>query len=101
MRGGSFNVSPDEQASTRFISLIFVLSFFGWAGLARLIRGEVLSLREREFMLAAKVIGVPTRQVLFKELLPNLVAPIVDLGLAVAAGLRRSRRRVCRSSASV
>ena len=54
-----------------------MLSFFGWAGLARIIRGEVLSLREREFVLAAKAIGVPTRQVLFKELLPNLVAPIV------------------------
>jgi ABC-type dipeptide/oligopeptide/nickel transport system permease subunit len=76
-RGGSFNLSPQEQASTRFYVLIFVLSFFGWAGLARIIRGEVLSLREREFVLAAKAIGVPTRQVLFKELLPNLVAPIV------------------------
>jgi ABC-type dipeptide/oligopeptide/nickel transport system permease subunit len=77
MRGGSFNLSPEERASTRFFVLIFVLSFFGWAGLARIIRGEVLSLREREFVLAAKAIGVPTRQVLFKELLPNLVAPIV------------------------
>ncbi|MEV8372442.1 ABC transporter permease [Kribbella sp. NPDC056861] len=77
LRGGSFNLSPSEQASTRFFVLIFVLSFFGWAGLARIIRGEVLSLREREFVLAAKAIGVPTRQVLFKELLPNLVAPIV------------------------
>ncbi|WP_020387629.1 ABC transporter permease [Kribbella catacumbae] len=77
LRGGSFNLSPSEQASTRFLVLIFVLSFFGWAGLARIIRGEVLSLREREFVLAAKAIGVPTHQVLFKELLPNLVAPIV------------------------
>jgi ABC-type dipeptide/oligopeptide/nickel transport system permease subunit len=77
MRGGSFNLSPEQQASTRFYVLIFVLSFFGWAGLARIIRGEVLSLREREFVLAAKAIGVPTSQVLFKELLPNLVAPIV------------------------
>jgi len=77
MRGGSFNLSPQEQAQIRFYVLIFVLSFFGWAGLARIIRGEVLSLREREFVLAAKAIGVPTRQVLFKELLPNLVAPIV------------------------
>lgn len=77
LRGGSFNLTPEQQASTRFVVLIFVLSFFGWAGLARIIRGEVLSLREREFVLAAKAIGVPTHQVLFKELLPNLVAPIV------------------------
>ena len=68
---------PEDVAQIRFISLICVLSFFGWAGLARLIRGQVLSLREREFVAAAKVLGVPTRQVLFKELLPNLVAPIV------------------------
>jgi DNA-binding HxlR family transcriptional regulator len=77
MRGGSFNLTPNQQASIRFYVLIFVLSFFGWAGLARIIRGEVLSLREREFVLAAKAIGVSTQRILFKELLPNLVAPIV------------------------
>ena len=75
-------------------ALIGVLVVFGWMGLTRLIRGQVLSLREREFILAAEVIGVPTRQILFKELLPNLVAPIVvsiSLGLpafvAAEAGL--------------
>ncbi|MET7281281.1 ABC transporter permease [Kribbella sp. NPDC005582] len=76
-RGGSLNLSPEQQSSTRFLVLIFVLSFFGWAGLARIIRGEVLSLREREFVLAAKAIGVSTPRILFRELLPNLVAPIV------------------------
>ena len=45
--------------------------------MTRLIRGQVLSLREREFIQAAQVMGVPTRRILFKELLPNLVAPIV------------------------
>jgi ABC-type dipeptide/oligopeptide/nickel transport system permease subunit len=75
--GTDEGASAEETAKVRFISLILVLSFFGWAGLARLIRGEVLSLREREFISAAKVLGVPTSKVLFKELLPNLVAPIV------------------------
>jgi ABC-type dipeptide/oligopeptide/nickel transport system permease subunit len=75
--GGSENASQEEVAQVRFVSLILVLSFFGWASLARLIRGQVLSLREREFIAAARVLGVPTRQILFKELLPNLVAPIV------------------------
>jgi len=75
--GPAEGASAEETAKVRFISLILVLSFFGWASLARLIRGEVLSLREREFISAAKVLGVPTRKVLFKELLPNLVAPIV------------------------
>jgi peptide/nickel transport system permease protein len=75
--GGAEGASAETVAQIRFFSLICVLSFFGWASLARLIRGEVLSLREREFIAAARVLGVPTRKVLFKELLPNLVAPIV------------------------
>jgi peptide/nickel transport system permease protein len=67
-----------EQTSTiRFWVLIFILFGFGWMGLARLVRGEVKSLREREFVQAARAIGVPTRQILFKEVLPNLVGPII------------------------
>ncbi|WP_121161475.1 ABC transporter permease [Micromonospora pisi] len=77
MFGGAEGASSEQVAKIRFISLICVLSFFGWASLARLVRGQVLSLREREFISAARVLGVPTRQILFKELLPNLVAPIV------------------------
>jgi ABC-type dipeptide/oligopeptide/nickel transport system permease subunit len=75
--GGAESASAEQVAGIRFVSLIAVLSFFGWASLARLIRGQVLSLREREFIAAARVLGVPTRRILFKELLPNLVAPIV------------------------
>jgi peptide/nickel transport system permease protein len=75
--GNSGDADQQQTATVRFWSLILVLSFFGWAGLARLIRGEVLSLREREFIQAARVLGVPRVKVLFKELLPNLVAPIV------------------------
>ncbi len=72
-----FSTQPDLLANAQFFSLIAVLVLFGWMGLARLIRGQVLSLREREFVQAAQVIGVPTRRILFKELLPNLIAPIV------------------------
>jgi len=61
----------------QLFALIAILVAFGWMGLTRLIRGQVLSLREREFIMAAQVMGVPTRRSLFKELLPNLVAPIV------------------------
>jgi peptide/nickel transport system permease protein len=61
----------------QLFALIFILVIFGWMPLTRLIRGQVLSLREREFVQAAQVMGVPTSRILFKELLPNLVAPIV------------------------
>ncbi|MGH3448241.1 MAG: ABC transporter permease [Nocardioidaceae bacterium] len=71
---------------SQFIALLVILSTFGWMPLARLIRGEVLSLREREFVLAARAIGVPTRTILRKELLPNLVAPIiVSISLGIPA----------------
>jgi peptide/nickel transport system permease protein len=63
--------------TVNLFALIGILVFFTWMGLTRLIRGQVLSLREREFIQAAQVMGVPTRRILFKELLPNLVAPIV------------------------
>jgi ABC-type dipeptide/oligopeptide/nickel transport system permease subunit len=69
--------SSDNYPRIQFWALVAVLSMFGWMGVARLIRGEVLSLREREFVQAARVIGMPTSRILSKELLPNLVAPIV------------------------
>jgi len=71
-----FRDNPN-YARIQVAQLILVLAFFGWMGLARLIRGEVLALREREFIQAARVIGMPTRRILSKELLPNLAAPIV------------------------
>jgi ABC-type dipeptide/oligopeptide/nickel transport system permease subunit len=72
-----FRTNQAQLPLAQKISLIAILTIFGWMGLARLVRGQVLSLREREFIQAAQVIGVPTRRVLFRELLPNLVAPIV------------------------
>ncbi|MFE2355003.1 ABC transporter permease [Streptomyces parvulus] len=72
-------VAPDENIPTslRAISLIIVLSGFGWASLARLLRGQVLGLREREFVEAAKVTGASPWRIVFKELLPNLWTPII------------------------
>ena len=75
-RAGEF-LTAEEKSGIRFYVLIAIFVIFGWIGLARLIRGEVFSLREREFVQAAKVIGVKTRHILFKEILPNLVGPII------------------------
>lgn len=69
--------TSDSYETVQLLSLIGILSMFGWMTVARLIRGEVLSLREREFVHAARVIGMPTSRILFRELLPNLTAPIV------------------------
>ncbi|MGW3633225.1 ABC transporter permease [Streptomyces sp. NPDC005122] len=72
-------VAPDENIPTslRAISLILVLSAFGWASIARLLRGQVLGLREREYIEAAKVTGASPGRIVFKELLPNLWTPII------------------------
>lgn len=72
-----FEVAGLSPEAARIAYLITVFAFFGWPYLARLIRGQVLSLREREFVEAAVASGAPTRRILFKEMLPNLWAPII------------------------
>lgn len=57
--------------------LVAVLGLTGWMGTARLIRSETLSLREREFVLAAQGFGFGTRRILSRHILPNVMAPIV------------------------
>ncbi len=58
--------------------IIFVsLSLVGWTGVARLVRGQVLSLKEKEFIEAARAIGVPTWRIILVHLLPNSLAPII------------------------
>ena len=62
---------------SRILYLILVLSVFGWTYLARIVRGQVLSLREREFVEASVALGASRRRILFGEILPNLWAPIL------------------------
>jgi peptide/nickel transport system permease protein len=57
--------------------LIFVIGFFNWPYMGRIVRGQTLSLREREFVEAARSLGARGPYILFRELLPNLVAPIL------------------------
>ncbi|MFB9393220.1 ABC transporter permease [Streptomyces coeruleoprunus] len=72
-------VRPDEETPTalRASAIVVVLSFLGWMGLSRLIRASTLSLREREFVEAAKIAGASPWRIIRRELLPNLVTPIL------------------------
>ncbi len=70
----TFNM-PGNVARVTYI--VLVLSIFGWPYLARIVRGQVLSLREREFVESAVSMGAGTPRILFKEILPNLWAPIL------------------------
>jgi peptide/nickel transport system permease protein len=55
-----------------FFLIVFILSFIGWAGLARVVRGMVLAHRNAEYVLAAKTYGASAPRILFKHIIPNL-----------------------------
>ena len=58
---------------------ILALIAFGWMGYARIIRGDILSVKERDYVLAARVVGVKDSRILFKHILPNAVFPTMVL----------------------
>ena len=71
----SMGVSSDLWAHSIYV--VAVMSLFGWMSTARIVRGQVLSLREREFIQAAQLFGASRPRIWFKEILPNLWAPIL------------------------
>jgi oligopeptide transport system permease protein len=58
-------------------NIILAISITAWLGMARLVRGQTLSLREKEFVEAARTIGTPNLMILFRHILPNALGPIV------------------------
>lgn len=62
---------------SRMVLLVIIIGLFGWPYIGRIVRGQVLSMREREFVEASRSLGARGPRILFKELLPNLVAPIL------------------------
>jgi peptide/nickel transport system permease protein len=62
---------------SRSLVLIAVIGFFGWPYIGRIVRGQTLSLREREFVEASRSLGARSPRILFREILPNLAAPIL------------------------
>jgi peptide/nickel transport system permease protein len=68
-------IPAGDLANGTYVTL--VLGLFGWPPIARIVRGQVLSIREREFIDAARLMGAPRRRMYFKEVLPNLWAPLL------------------------
>jgi peptide/nickel transport system permease protein len=67
-------------------TLIIVLGFLGWTGTARLVRGESISLRDREFVISARAIGATKGRIMFAHILPNLIS-IILINLAIDIGV--------------
>ncbi len=61
----------------RMVYLMLILGFLGWAGIARLVRGQILSLREQEYMAAVEACGLSVSRRIFKHLIPNVVPQLI------------------------
>ena len=81
--------------SPSIFNIMAVLGVFGWMGVARLVRAQFLSLKEQEFIQAARALGLKDRAIIFRHLLPNSLAPVV-----VAATLGVARAIIYESSLS-
>ena len=66
-----------SAAVVRFAIIIFVLGFFGWPYIGRIVRGQVLSIREKEFVDAARSLGASNGWIMAREIIPNLIGPIL------------------------
>ena len=66
--------------------IIIIFGVFSWMGIARLVRSLFLSIREREFVEAAKAVGVRDRRIIFRHILPNAISPIVVSASLIVAG---------------
>lgn len=85
---GKMAMSYVEPGVGRVIALGVLIGLFAWTGLARLVRAEILSLREREFVDAARLAGASDRRIIFKHILPNSIGVItVNLTLLLAAAV--------------
>lgn len=82
----TFNVLGREVSST-VVVIVGIIGFFSWMQLSRIVRAQVLSLKEQEYILAARALGVRNARIIMAHLLPNLIAPIVvsaTLGIGTA-----------------
>ena len=65
------------EADKRIYVLMIIITVFSWSGCARMVRGQILSLREQEFITATEVMGLPTWRKIFKHLIPNVMPQLI------------------------
>lgn len=82
--GLSAALPPHLPTTTVYLGITIILSIVGWTGLARVVRSKFLSLREEDFVIAAKVIGAKRKRIIFRHMLPNFTSHIIaSMTLAV------------------
>ena len=65
------------ESSARIYYLMLIMTVFGWSGIARMVRGQILYLREQEFIVACEVMGIPIWRRIFKHLVPNIMPQLI------------------------
>jgi peptide/nickel transport system permease protein len=68
------------------VNVVLVIGFLSWTGVARLVRGQFFGLKEQDWVLAARSVGVSNRRLIFRHLLPHVVSPVVIAATFGAAG---------------
>ena len=79
----SLNIDP----KVRIYYLMLILGIMSWPGIARVVRGQILSLREQEFMLAAEATGLRISRRIFKHLIPNVIPQLIVLATLGLGGI--------------
>lgn len=74
---GSIMDAQQIDATMRIYMMMLVLGLLGWPGVARMVRGQILSLREQEFMIAAEATGLSVRRRIFRHLIPNVIPQLI------------------------
>jgi len=78
-----YRIDPD----LRMLYLMIMLAVFGWPGIARLVRGQILSLREQEFMIATEATGLSVEKRIFKHLVPNVIPQLIVIATLSLGGV--------------
>ena len=81
-----FRPQPVGQLLSGLLLILVAFGLTSWIGVARLVRGQVLALREQEFITAARVIGTPTWRIMLLHLLPNILRPLIVYGTFAIPG---------------
>ena len=78
---------PEWSGLTIYFAITLILSFLGWTGLARVVRGKFLSLREEDFVVSARLLGASRKRVIFRHMLPSFMSHIITSATMAVPGM--------------
>ena len=83
----SASLPPDWSGLRVYFGITVILSFLGWTGLARVVRGKFLSLREEDFVVAARLLGAGRSRIIFRHMLPSFLSHIITAATLAVPGM--------------